>query len=254
MGLSANLTDLDLACLQELLWPVSARDFLDQAWGPQFAHVEGPKDKFSSLFPWSLLNKVLEQHPLEPPRLRLYKDGKDIDPEHYLVSERLGNRDQVKRLRAQELTKELKQGSTLVLNCAEEASPALRELCIALERIFRVYIIVNLYVAFGSDSGFPLHWDSQDTLILQLSGRKKWSIFEPTRLHPLREDEETPAKPSAPPIWEGILEAGALFHIPRGWWHIAYAVDEPSLHLTVTVKSPTGLDLLRWFVDGLKAG
>jgi hypothetical protein len=252
MSLSLDLTDLDLNCLDRILSPASARAFLENSWAQRFVHVEGFKEKFWHLFPWNQLNTVLEQYPSPPPRMRLVKGGKDINSERYLFVERLGSRDQVKRFRATELTNELKHGATLVLNCAEEVSPSLRELCAGLERIFRVYVIVNLYVAFKSDNGFPLHWDDQDTFILQVYGRKKWRVFEPTRPYPLKEDDEKPSPPSRL-VWDGILEEGGLFHIPRGWWHVAQPVDEPSLHLTVTVNSLTGLDLLRWSVDGLKA-
>jgi JmjC domain len=252
MNRSVGLTDLNLNCLDRILSPVSAREFLDKSWGCQFVHVEGAKDKFRHLFSWNQLNTVLEQYPFEPPRMSLVKAGREINAERYLFLERLRGQAHVKRLRTTELTNELKKGATLILNCADEVSPALRELCAGLEAIFRVYIFVNLYVAFKNDNGFPLHWDDQDTFILQVYGRKRWQVFEPTRLHPLREDHEKPSQPSTT-VWDGILQEGGLFHIPRGWWHVAYPVTEPSLHLTVSITSPTGLDLLRWYVDGLRA-
>jgi len=252
MSLSLDLTGLDLNCLERILSPLSAREFLNNSWGREFVHVEGSRDKFWHLFPWDQLNTVLEQCPFPPPRMRLFKGGKDISSERYFFIEHLGSHDQVKRFRSTELTNEMKQGATLVLNCAEELSPALRDLCAGLETIFRVYVIVNLYCAFKTDNAFPVHWDDQDTFILQVYGRKRWRIFQPTRPHPLKADDDKPTLPSAL-VWDGLLEEGGLFHIPRGWWHVAYPIDEPSLHLTVTVNSLTGLDLLRWYVDGLIA-
>lgn len=252
MSLSFDLSDLDLNCLDQILSPISAREFLDTFWGREFLHVEGPKDKFWHLFPWTKLNTALEEYPFQPPRMRLVKGGREINADKYLFLERLGSRDKTKRLSATNLTNELQQGATLILNCAEEVSPTLRQLCAGLEKLFRVYVIVNLYLAFKSDNGFGTHWDDQDTFILQVYGRKRWRVYEPTRAHPLKEDKEQPAKPSAL-VWDGILEEGGLFHIPRGWWHVAYPVDEPSLHLTVTVNSLTGLDFLRWHIDGLMA-
>jgi hypothetical protein len=44
-----------------------------------------------------------------------------------------------------------------------------------------------------------------------------------------------------------------LLYIPRGWWHVAAPLDEPTLHLTVGVNNPTGVDFLSWFVDRLRA-
>ena len=55
------------------------------------------------------------------------------------------------------------------------------------------------------------------------------------------------------PLWEGMLNDGDMLYIPRGWWHVATPLDEPTLHLTVGVNNPTGADLLSWFVDRLRA-
>jgi ribosomal protein L16 Arg81 hydroxylase len=42
-----------------------------------------------------------------------------------------------------------------------------------------------------------------------------------------------------------------MLYIPRGWAHVATPVDEPSLHLTIAVRPPNGIDFLRWLVDEL---
>ena len=55
------------------------------------------------------------------------------------------------------------------------------------------------------------------------------------------------------PLWEGMLVDGDLLYIPRGWWHVATPLDEPTLHLTVGVNNPNGADFLAWYVDRLKA-
>lgn len=247
-----KLTDYPSSCLEDIISPLSASEFLETFWGRRFVHVRGSRDKFAQLFTWAQLNSALEQYPFEPPRLRLNKDGNEIAADRYLASEYLGGRGGIRRLRASELTKELVHGATLILNCAEELSSPLKEICIGLESIFRDRVIANLYAVFTSGHPYPLHWDSQDTLILQVFGRKKWTIYESTRPYPLREEQEAPPAPVAAAVWEGILEQGELFHIPRGWWHVAYPDEQPSLHLTVTVAGPTGLDLLRWCTDRLE--
>ena len=111
---------------------------------------------------------------------------------------------------------------------------------------------VNLYAGWRTQKGFDLHWDSQDTIILQLDGRKHWKVYRPTRLHPLKQDVEKPSEPKEDPVWDGILENGEMIYMPRGWWHVAYPLDEPSLHLTVTIVPAHGSQLLKWFVEQLK--
>jgi hypothetical protein len=54
-------------------------------------------------------------------------------------------------------------------------------------------------------------------------------------------------------LWEGTLEDGDLLYIPRGWWHVALPLAEPTLHLTVGIHNRTGLDLLRWLAERMRA-
>lgn len=237
-------------CLDHLVSPWSSDDFLRTIWARQFLHISGHKDKFRKLYSWDQLNRTLENYPLEPPRIRLSKGGQDIDPQRYLAPINVPSRGKIHHLRLTELRRELQQGATLVLSHIENLSPELKQLSAALERLFRVYVNINLYAAFGTDEGFGLHWDNQDSLVLQLGGRKRWRVYEPTRLYPMASDKSTPV-PTGVAVWDGILDEGGLLHIPRGWWHIASPMSEPSFHLTVTINSVTGLDFLRWFVDGL---
>jgi ribosomal protein L16 Arg81 hydroxylase len=242
----------DIDFVGDLISPMPARNFLDAYWGKHFVHVEGSRNKFSHLFSWDQLNTALEQYPFEPPRLRLNRDGRDIGVEQYISTENLGNREIVRRLKSSEMINELRHGATLILSSADDLSFPLKDLCKGLERVFKTRVIANLYAVFTSGHPYPLQWDSQDTFILQLSGRKKWVVFEATQPHPLREYNEAPPQPTGAPIWDGILEQGGLFHIPRGWWRTVSPGDEPSLHLKITVKGPTGLDFLTWCADGLK--
>ena len=74
-----------------------------------------------------------------------------------------------------------------------------------------------------------------------------------TRPHPLVADVERAEKPAGEPLWEATLEDGDLLYIPRGWWHVARPLAEPTLHLTVGVHNRTGLDLLGWLAERLRA-
>ena len=68
----------------------------------------------------------------------------------------------------------------------------------------------------------------------------------------MADDLEPAARPAGPPLWEGVLEDGDLLYMPRGCWHVAEPVDEPTLHLTVGVHKRTGLDFMKWLTERLK--
>lgn len=237
----SGLKESDLSYLADLLEPFCSKQFLEEYWGKRFLHIPGSKNKFEGLFSWRLLNKVLEQNRFEPPRLRLCKAGREILPEQYLEFPPVLGNTMGRRVRASELTQELHEGATLILNYADELSDPLRDVAVKLERVFHRYVIVNLYAAFRTDNGFSRHWDNHDTFILQVAGEKKWLVYEPKSDQNLSEST----------IWDGLLKPGAMFHIPRGWPHVAYPVDQPSLHLTITVRSHTGLDILHWIIERL---
>lgn len=248
MATSVQVKPLVTTALDEVLAPFPSEEFLRSYWGQRFVYVPGRLDKFSHLLPWSRLNRILEYHRLRPGRLRLFQDTKEVPASDYLDTR--DGREQ--RLKAPEMTNLLAEGATLIVDEMDDLDPAVREIAVGLERIFRIRIQVNMYAGWRTNNGFDLHFDDHDTMILQVSGRKKWQIFNPTRLHPFKKDAEEAVKPTEPPIWKGVFEPGGLFYIPRGWWHIAFPMDEPCLHLTVGFSNPTGVSLVHWLADQLK--
>ena len=241
--------------LAGLLTPYDSGNFLRTCWGNQYLHVPGTHGKFSKLLPWSALNLILEQHRLDTPRLRLTREGKSIPANAFLSyqANRRRPNQPIARLRAADLTSQLRDGATLVLDAVDELHAPITELAESLERVFRVRIQVNAYAGWRTSHGFDLHWDDHDVFILQIAGRKQWKVYGMTRKYPLARDvEPTTDKPDAP-LWEGMLVDGDLLYIPRGWWHVATPLDEPTLHLTVGVNTPNGGDFLAWYVDRLKA-
>ena len=217
--------------------------------------MPGTPGKFSGLLPWTVLNGILEQHRLEPPRLRLTREGKPVAPESFISyqANRRKSGQSIPRLNTAALTRELRDGATLVLDAADELHPPITRLAEALERVFRVRVQVNAYAGWRTSHGFDLHWDDHDVFVLQVAGRKEWKVYGETRKYPLARDVEPTAEPPKEPIWEGMLSDGDLLYIPRGWWHVATPLDEPTLHLTVGVNNPTGADFLAWFVDRLRS-
>lgn len=239
--------------LEQLLSPLTVDEFLTNFWGRTFKHVPGTPDKFSHLLPWQRLNEALEQHRLDFPRLRLTRNGERLQPGSYISHSYPGQkRVAVPRLRYQKLTQELNSGATLVLDAVDEVYEPLRAVAEALELFFHERIQINAYSSWRTSRGFDLHWDDHDVFILQVTGRKQWMIHGMTRPYPLTGDPKEP-KPTEPPLWDHILEAGDLLYIPRGFWHVAYPLNEPTLHLTVGVHNRAGLDLLRWLVNRMRS-
>ena len=240
--------------LAKLLDPLAPEEFLASSWGRGLAHVRGGAGKFAHLLPWGRLNDILRRHRLDFPRLRLVKGGKPLASSAYLrhVTPRRA-RSPIPRLRPAELNQHLREGATLVLDAVDELHAPVEELAAALELIFCEHVQVNLYAGFQTSRGFDLHWDDHDVFILQVAGRKRWSVYGMTRPHPVANDIEPAERPAHEPAWQETLEDGDLLYLPRGWWHVAEPLAEPTLHLTVGVHKRTGLDLLRWLSERVRA-
>ena len=240
--------------LAEILDPYAPEEFLASSWGVNFLHARGAAGRFAHLMPWETLNEILRRQRLDFPRLRLVQDGKPLPVSEYLRHVAAGRRrGSIPRLKTSELTKHLREGATLVLDAVDELHEPLEELATGLELFFREHVQINLYAGWQTSRGFDLHWDDHDVFILQVTGRKRWSVYGQTRPFPLVADVEKAEKPTREPLWDGTLEDGDLLYIPRGWWHVAQPLAEPTLHLTVGIHNRTGLDILRWLTERMRA-
>ncbi|MBL8652459.1 MAG: hypothetical protein JNL35_18890 [Sphingopyxis sp.] len=229
--------------LAALVAPLSVGEFLSQYWNRDFRAWPGDKGRFSGLIGWDEINHILATQRLEPPRMQLVKTGKNVPADKFIEASGPN-----RRIDAGAVTAQLAQGATLVLSFVDEMVARIGALADGMADELGVRCNVNLYAGWRADHGFDLHWDHHDVIILQVAGRKHWRVQRPTRDHPARGEIAPPPADDDIPVYDEILEEGALLYIPRGWWHVATPVAEPSLHLTIALSPPTGQDYLRWLV------
>jgi hypothetical protein len=236
--------------IEDLLSPVSTADFLRDYYGRSILHLEGEGDRWESVFSWPDLNAILSSHRLSAPQLRLVRAGAAIDEASY--TEAFGSRQggTLRRLDAGRVSAALRSGATLVLHAVDDLAPSLSGIAYQVEHLIRAPVTVNLYATWGGAEGFNVHWDDHDVFVLQVAGTKRWQVYAPTQAWPSERAASRPPSPQSSPVAEVLLDAGHLLYIPHGWWHVANAEESPSLHLTVGVRAPSGIDLLD-YVFGL---
>jgi ribosomal protein L16 Arg81 hydroxylase len=232
----------------QVIAPLDRNAFLSGHWEKDWLHLSGAADRFAGLLGWDELSAILENTRIAPPLIRLSKDGQAIEPERYVYTPPgAGNSP---RLDCGRLVALLADGATLVLQGMEDIAPKVRALSLSFRDALQARTHVNLYAGWRSDNGLDLHWDPHEVMVLQLHGRKRWQIFRPTQDYPL--DTGVPAKPAGAAAWDGMLNAGDVLYLPRGWWHVAYPVNEPSMHLTFGIAPMHGLHLLNWMTMKLR--
>jgi hypothetical protein len=174
------------------------------------------------------------------------KEGAKIDVADYTVDlpwrpVPFGRAADVERVLA-----EFEDGATIVvqglhLNRAETAA-----FCRSLEGAVGHPVQANAYFTPRGSQGLAVHHDTHDVFVLQISGRKRWLVYDPVLELPLKEQRYrselgTPGEP----VIDTVLGPGDTLYLPRGWLHEARTSDVDSLHLTVGINVYTWLDAFR---------
>lgn len=225
--------------LDTLLQPLGWRDFERCYFRQQPLVLPGDADRFAHLVTADRLNTTLNTHRFTPKRLSFVKAGVSAPRESYLWNfkeeDALVRSDGVQRL--------IDAGYHLVLNGADEIWPDVRDIGEAWESVTGTYVAVNLYAVWKGRQGFRAHVDMHDTVLVQVSGHKLWSVYEPeTVLEPTLDEQPTR------PCLVRMLSPGDLLYIPRGWGHAGRTERGHSIHLTAGLAGdPTSL-FLRWCI------
>jgi hypothetical protein len=147
------------------------------------------------------------------------------------------------------------RGATLVLSQFHRHHAPLARFCRGLEKAFLHPVQANIYLTPPGAQGFRKHFDGHDVLVLQVSGQKRWRIWDgqpfpdPTPRTPW----DNRFVPDGEPV-ELTLRPGEALYVPRGVVHEAMAQPDgaPSLHVTVGLLEPCAAALLRRLLDRLE--
>lgn len=221
--------------------------------GQTFAHgtLADPALCTRLLTPHRFLDLVMRRE-LAPPQLRCLRDGTDVHPDAFIQRQVTRRGQSLSLVNMDRLGRLLEGGCTLILDALDLFDPRMEVACRALQWWSRELVQVNTYLTTGSASGFGLHWDDHDVIVVQLAGEKSWEVRGLSRPAPLYRDAAPNVDPPDDIVWAGTLRAGDVMHIPRGYWHQATRADRGegySLHVTFGFMQRTGIDWLTWLAD-----
>ncbi|MBW4634759.1 MAG: cupin domain-containing protein [Iphinoe sp. HA4291-MV1] len=222
---------------RDILRPYSVEEFLKKNWTSKAVFISsGEQNKFAHLFSWEKLTYLLNFHQFKYPDLRLALDEQVLDES--------ANTNIIQRCQ---------EGATLILNGVQKLIPELANFASEMKYDLGYGVQVNAYCSWPKKQGFSSHYDTHEVFILQIDGTKQWYVFPDTIKYPLPEQKSSSfSPPEGEPYLTCTLKPGDVLYIPRGHWHYAVALDEPSLHLTLGVHCKTGVDFLEWLVNELR--
>ncbi|MEK7207997.1 MAG: cupin domain-containing protein [Patescibacteria group bacterium] len=238
----------------DIIAPIKLEKFITEYWNPKkHLLIRGEREKFIHLLTWQTINEMIlgREHDTSG-RLRLVKNGKDIPISAVTILEaRRFRTKKLPRLKRTLLSDCLRGGAVLILNRVDDIHEPVRQLAEMIEYMLHERAYINMYAGWPSSKGFNLHWDDHDVIVLQIHGKKRWTISGFSKEAPLYKEAENIRAPEGKPLWSGVIHAGDLLYVPRGCWHGAEALDSPTVHLTCGLYNQTGHDMLSWLQSKL---
>ena len=145
---------------------------------------------------------------------------------------------------------EFEAGATIVLQALHHNWQPLAVFCRELETVLGHPAQANAYYTPRSAQGLAVHHDTHDVICLQVSGEKRWLVYEPAIELPLKDQRYSKELGGPGEAVEDVtLTPGDTLYLPRGWLHEALTSDTDSLHVTIGVNLYTWLDAFKAALD-----
>ena len=221
--------------LSYLISPISKTEFF-KTYHEKEALLSKHNDanRFHGLLSIDRIDEIIASTELPPSSLDMVRKEPPIERSYYTFKN--GNIDRGAVIR------HYQEGATIILPQLHLADESLAKFCRSLENVFSSHVQTNIYLTPGSSQGFNTHFDDHDVFVIQLSGTKKWRLYQRPIDNPYRGESFNTKDYKAGELQKEFeLKEGECVYIPRGLMHDATSVGEKaSLHITV------GLIVKKW--------
>ena len=230
-------TPIDRDWYAWLIDPLPAAEFERDHYEQRLLHIPRREPRYhAELLSVADLDIVLGTHAASHRDVKLVRGEGDVPRGEYT--------NDAGRVRPLEVAKHFDAGATVIFNHLHTRVPTLARLCVALGRRFSSRIQTNVYLTPPDAQGFAPHWDTHDVFVLQVSGTKRWSIYDTKVKLPLRGQGFERGTPPGDVSEEFELGPGSAVYLPRGLMHSARSTDEASLHVTLGLTAFTWAEFL----------
>ena len=237
----------------------SAQGFADENWGraPRLTRAADLGSDYTDLFTATAVDELVSERGLRTPFLRMARDGAVQSAASFTRGGGAGAgiTDQAAD---DKVLAAIADGSTRVLQGLHRTWPPLVNFGAKLADELGHPIQINAYVTPPQNQGFAAHHDVHDVFVLQVTGRKHWTVHRPVVEDPLDNQPfdgfkaEITERGTEPALNAPILAPGDALYLPRGAVHSAQALGETSIHLTVGVHPLTRYQLARFLLDAVQ--
>ncbi|MDT4925991.1 MAG: bifunctional lysine-specific demethylase and histidyl-hydroxylase [Pseudonocardiales bacterium] len=231
-------------------------EFGEKHWGraPLLTRAAELTGGFGDLLDADAVDELVSRRGLRTPFLRMAKDGTVLPAARFTRGGGAGA-SIADQAADDKVLATIADGATLVLQALHRTWPPLVHFGSRLAAELGHPVQINAYITPPQNQGFAPHYDVHDVFVLQVAGRKQWTIHPPVVEAPLDDQPweqrraEVAARAAEAPLIDTVLEPGDALYLPRGTVHAAQAQGELSIHLTVGVHPVTRYQLVRHLLD-----
>jgi ribosomal protein L16 Arg81 hydroxylase len=219
-----------ISSLKELVSPLTEAAFFELLRARSFTFQRSSRnDRFQHLLNWNALRDIIENGIFPPSELRVTNKTEPVAPLFYLQNGKVS---------AEKLAKLLRQGASLIVVPIDPYLPAVDALCADIRARTNEKIKAGAIVTTGDTGALKYHFDTNDLIIIQLEGSKRWRIYGPPVANPLKKDDSL--EPHGIPIFDDVMRPGDFLFLPAGYCHHCDNGPDLSLHLGIFFEPPTG--------------
>lgn len=166
--------------LGRLLHPLTTAQFFAEYWErkPYFLERRDP-EYYESLLTRHDLENLITTGDLRFPAIQLAKDGGYIPAEAYTHDQPHGTERFIGVPDLAVIAEQYRKGASIVLPALQRTWAPLAALCDALQAELDHVPHANVYITPGNATGFTPHYDLHEILVLQIAGKKRWSVYAP---------------------------------------------------------------------------
>jgi Cupin superfamily protein len=192
------------------------------------------------------IGTLLDNHDLGPFEFDVILNGAAVQPRDLLDAKGQPSLHAVERM--------LNQGATLRVLGVSRFEPRCAMQLQLLRRTLKREVFVNLYLTPAQRPGLNLHYDLEDSLVVQLKGEKHWRLYQAADgpRYPRTLSAGAPAVQGEP--INVHMRAGDVLFVPSGLAHTVETRESSSQHITFGVHVSRQVDMLGALLDEFASG
>ncbi len=197
----------------------------------------------SELLSAAELDDLLSLEMVRPPYIKLNLNGTGVPEKGYTRSVVVQGTNVTDTVVASKVYELFKAGATVTWSSLNHLLPKMRVLADAINSELSVRTDPVAFLTPAGKKGYPPHHDPVDLFIVQLSGTKRWKLWDMPS--PRKGDNASYSHEELEePILDIVLSAGDVLYLPYGTPHAAVAEEQTSLHLSIMMRPRMWSDLL----------